>query len=62
VTDGLDLSYAGSARVFDRAVFVHTKFMTDPRFPDWLRRIFERIVAHKDALRGIGDRVPPTVW
>jgi hypothetical protein len=57
-TEGLDLSYAGSARVYERAVFVHTKFLRHPRFPEWMREIFERIVAHKDALRGIGERVP----
>jgi dTDP-4-amino-4,6-dideoxygalactose transaminase len=61
-TEGLDLPYAGSARVFERAVFVHTKFLRDPRFASWMREIFERVVAHKDALRGIGERVPATIW
>jgi dTDP-4-amino-4,6-dideoxygalactose transaminase len=61
-TEGLDLSYAGSARVYDRAVFVHTKFLRDPRFAEWMREILERVVAHRDALRGIGERVPETIW
>jgi dTDP-4-amino-4,6-dideoxygalactose transaminase len=61
-TEGLDLSYAGSARVYERAVFVHTKFLRDPRFPEWMRETFERVVAHKDALRGIGERGPETIW
>ena len=61
-TEGLELSYAGSARVYERAVFVHTKFLRDPRFPEWMREILERVVAHKDALRGIGERVPETIW
>ena len=61
-TEGLELSYAGSARVFERAVFVHTKFLRDPRFPGWMREGLERIVAHKDALRGIGERVPEPSW
>jgi dTDP-4-amino-4,6-dideoxygalactose transaminase len=61
-TAGLDLSYEGSARVFERAIFVHTKFLRDPRFPGWMRESLERVLAHKDALRGIGDRVPETVW
>jgi dTDP-4-amino-4,6-dideoxygalactose transaminase len=54
VTDGLDLSYAGSAHVFDRAVVMHTKFLRDPRLHGWMSEILERVVAHKDALRGIG--------
>jgi hypothetical protein len=37
--------------VFDRAVFMHAKWLRDPRFPDWLREILTRVVAHKDALR-----------
>jgi dTDP-4-amino-4,6-dideoxygalactose transaminase len=61
-TEGVDLPYAGSARVFERAVFVHTKFLRDPRFASWMREIFKRVVAHKDALRGIGERVPATIW
>ena len=61
VTDGLDLSYAGSARVFDRAVFIHALWLRDARFPGWLREILARVVAHKDALRGISATVsrPP---
>jgi hypothetical protein len=43
-------------------VFVHTKFLRDPRFPEWMREILERVVAHKDALRGIGERFPATIW
>jgi dTDP-4-amino-4,6-dideoxygalactose transaminase len=61
-TEGLDLSYEGSARVFERAVFVHTKFLRHPRFPEWMRESLERVIAHKDALRGIGERVPETIW
>lgn len=57
VTKGLDLSYPGSLRVFDRAVFMHAMWLRDPRFPDWLREILERVVAHKDALRGISKTV-----
>jgi dTDP-4-amino-4,6-dideoxygalactose transaminase len=60
--DRLELPYESSARVFDRALFVHTKFLRDPQFPSWLSEIFERIVAHKDALHGIGEKVPATVW
>jgi dTDP-4-amino-4,6-dideoxygalactose transaminase len=57
VTDGLDLSYEGSARVFERAVFIHAMWLRDARFPGWLREILERVVAHKDALRGISATV-----
>lgn len=57
VTEGLDLTYAGSARVFDRAVFIHAMWLRDPRFSGWLREILERVVAHKDALRGIAETV-----
>jgi dTDP-4-amino-4,6-dideoxygalactose transaminase len=60
--DGLELPYEGSARVFDRALFVHTKFLRDPQFPGWLSDVFERVLAHKDALRGLGEKVPATVW
>jgi hypothetical protein len=60
--EGLDLSYSGSARVFARAVFVHTKFLRDQRFPTWMSKILERIVAHKDALRGIGKTMPEPTW
>jgi dTDP-4-amino-4,6-dideoxygalactose transaminase len=56
VTEGLELSYAGSARTFDRAVFIAAKWLGDPRFPAWLREMLGRIVAHKDALRGVGER------
>ena len=61
VTDGLDLSYAGSARAFERALYMHARWLRDPRFAGWLREMLERIVAHKDALRGIGERVPEPV-
>ena len=57
LTEGLDLSYQGSTRVFDRAVFVHAMWLRDPRFPEWLHDILERVVAHKDALRGISRTV-----
>jgi hypothetical protein len=60
--EGHDLPYDGSGRVYDRAVFVHTKFLRHPRFADWLREIMERVVAHKDGLRGIGERIPQPVW
>jgi len=56
VTEGLDLPYAGSARVFERTIFIEPKWLREPRFPEWLREILERIVAHKDALHGIGER------
>jgi dTDP-4-amino-4,6-dideoxygalactose transaminase len=61
-TEGLHLSYGGSARVYDRAVFVHTKFLRDPGFPVWMSEILERVMAHKDALRGIGETIPETIW
>ncbi len=61
VTEGLDLSYTGSARVFDRAVFMHAKWLRDPRFPDWMRETLERVVTHKDALRGIAEALPDPV-
>lgn len=57
VAEDAGLTYQGSARVFERAVFVHAKWLRDPRFPDWLHKIFQRVQAHKDALRGIGERV-----
>ena len=57
---GHDLSYTGSKHVYDRSLLVHTKFQRDPRFPEWIRRMLESIVEHKDRLRGIGDRVPVT--
>lgn len=56
VTEGLDLSYAGSAHTFERAVFIAAKWLREPSFPEWLREILDRIVAHKDALRGVGER------
>lgn len=56
VTEGLELSYAGSARVFERAVFIAAKWLRDPRFADWLGEMLARVVAHKDALRGVGER------
>ena len=58
VTEGLDLSYDGSARTFERAVFIAAKWLREPRFPEWLQAMLERIVAHKDALRGVGERFP----
>jgi dTDP-4-amino-4,6-dideoxygalactose transaminase len=58
VTEGLDLSYAGSARVYERALFIAPKWLRDARFPEWLHEMLERIVAHKDALQGIGERMP----
>ncbi len=58
VTEGLDLSYAGSARAFERAVFIAAKWLREPRFPEWLEEMLGRVVAHKDALRGIGERFP----
>lgn len=60
--DGVPLSYELSARVVERAVFVHTKFLRDPRFPDVLAEIFRRVVAHRDRLRGIGEGRPEPVW
>jgi dTDP-4-amino-4,6-dideoxygalactose transaminase len=61
VTEGLDLRYPGSARVFDRAVYMSGKWLRDPRFGDWLREMLARVVAHKDALRGIGAKVPKSI-
>ena len=55
VTDGLDLPYAGSARAFERTIFIEAKWLREPCFPQWLREVFGRIVAHKDALRGVGE-------
>ncbi|TDD67414.1 hypothetical protein E1262_19250 [Jiangella aurantiaca] len=60
--DGVPLSYETSARVVDRAVFVHTKFLRDPRFPDVMGEILRRVVAHRDRLRGVGDGRPEPVW
>jgi dTDP-4-amino-4,6-dideoxygalactose transaminase len=60
--DGHGLSYAESARVYARALFVHTKFLRAPGFPGWLSEIFERLLAHKDALRGIGETNPESIW
>lgn len=57
LTAGGELSYEGSARVFDRAVFMHAKWLRDPRCAEWLREIFTRVVAHKDALRGIARTI-----
>ncbi len=56
--EGLDLPFENSARVFQRALFIHTKFLRHPRFPEWMHDIFEGIVAHKDALKGIGQTRP----
>jgi dTDP-4-amino-4,6-dideoxygalactose transaminase len=60
-TDGLDLSYAGSTRVHDRAVIMHTKYLRDPRLYSWISEILERVVEHKDALRGIGADLPESI-
>ncbi|WP_129666357.1 DegT/DnrJ/EryC1/StrS family aminotransferase [Phytoactinopolyspora endophytica] len=61
-TEALDLSYEVSARVYERAVFVHTKFLRHPSFPEWMSEILGRVAAHKDSLRGIGEIVPETIW
>jgi dTDP-4-amino-4,6-dideoxygalactose transaminase len=61
-TQGHNLPYAESAEVFERAVFIHTKFLRDPRFPQWIREILERIINHKDALHGIGAALAEPVW
>ena len=58
MTEGLDLSYAGSARVYERALFIAPQWLRHPRFPEWLHEMLERVVAHKDALQGVGERLP----
>lgn len=55
------LSYGGSARAFERAVVIHTKYVRDPRFYGWMRTILERIANHRDKLRGVGERVPESL-
>jgi dTDP-4-amino-4,6-dideoxygalactose transaminase len=61
-TEGLDLPYERSARVQDRAVFVHTKFLRHPAFPSWLAEALARVEVHKDVLRGIGLNAPEPRW
>lgn len=57
LTADLDLTYDGSKRVYDRAVFMHAKWLRDPRFADWFAEILQRVIAHKDQLRGISHRL-----
>lgn len=57
-TQGLDLGYGTSAEVYDRALFIHTKFVRHPEFVQWMRRILERVVEYAAQLRGVGDTVP----
>lgn len=52
------LTYAGSTRVHERAVFIHNKYLRHPDFPTWLAQIFDRVKDHAGELAGISKRVP----
>ncbi|NED97110.1 hypothetical protein G1H11_17565 [Phytoactinopolyspora alkaliphila] len=58
VAEGHELSYEGSAHLFKKSVIVGGKYLRDPRFVDWITAIFEKVVAYKDRLRGVGDTMP----
>jgi hypothetical protein len=57
VAIGRGLSYEGSRRVVERAVFIHAMWLRHPGFPTWLSEILHRVVEHKDGLRGIGEAI-----
>ncbi|MEW1589074.1 DegT/DnrJ/EryC1/StrS family aminotransferase [Micromonospora vinacea] len=52
------LTYQGSTRVYERAIFIHNKFMRHPDFATWMAEILERVKDHAGELAGISKRIP----
>lgn len=52
------LTYPGSTRVYERAIFMHNKFLRHPDFPAWMGEILQRIKDNAGKLAGISERVP----
>ncbi|GAA2703435.1 DegT/DnrJ/EryC1/StrS family aminotransferase [Micromonospora olivasterospora] len=57
ITD-VGFTYAGSKRVYERAIFMHNKYLRHPDFPVWLAEILQRIRDNAGKLAGISESIP----
>jgi dTDP-4-amino-4,6-dideoxygalactose transaminase len=58
VAEGHGLTYDVSARLYERSVIVHGRFLRDRRCADWVAQILERLIANKEKVRGLSASVP----